>query len=54
MYTSTCISQLFVKCFLLFEAFMEDWRVVKWVASLNKVIIIIISISSSKYVYVVY
>jgi len=42
MYTCTYISQLFVNCFLLFEALMEDWRVVKWVASWNKVFIIII------------
>jgi len=37
IYTCTCICQLFVNCFLLFEALMEDWRVVKWVASWNKV-----------------
>ena len=44
MYTCTCISQLFVNYFLLFEALMEDWRVVKWVVSWNKVFIIIIII----------
>jgi len=41
MYTCTYIIQLFVNYVLLFEALMEDWRVVKWVASWNKVFIII-------------
>ena len=49
--TCTCISQLFVNCFLLFEALMEEWRVVKWVASWNKVyfyfIIILLKYKSS-------
>ena len=45
MYTCTHISQLFVNCFLLFEALMEEWRAVKWVASWNKVFIISVIIT---------
>jgi len=37
MYTCTCIASLFVNCFLLLKALVEDGRVVKWVASWKKV-----------------
>ena len=45
---------MFVNCFLLFEALVEDWRVVKWVTSWNKVFIIINMIISIVIEFIAY